>query len=181
MRISFSMDKPIPSVKKDPQFNAKIRETLRTECIRIKNYAKDHTNFNDRTGQLSRSIDAWSLRHTKFGYTMQVGIREEPLIIERWRGREILEGKTTIDLATWLVMGTSPHTDVPSIGYYYFRGYHAYKSGNPKKSGHAGWWKIDHPIDGIDPRTNFIQNAFSRTKRLRDERFKQLKNELKLK
>lgn len=181
MRISFSMDKPIPSVKKDPQFNAKIRETLRTECIRIKNYAKDHTNFNDRTGQLYRSIDAWSLRHTKFGYTMQVGIREEPLILDRLRGRETMVDKTTIDLATWLVMGTSPHTDVPGAGFYYFRGYRPYSSGNAQTSGRIGWWKIKFPVEGIEPRTNFIQNAFSRTRRLRDERFKQLKNELKFK
>lgn len=181
MRISFSMDKPIPSVRQNPEFNSKIKDVLRHECNRIRNYAKDHHEFayRDRTGQLSRAIQAWSLRHTKYGYTMQVGIKEEPLILERWRGYETIRGKTTIDLATWLATGTRSH-GVPKAGFFFFRGYHSYSSGNMKGS-MRGWWKVKHPINGIEARTDFVQNAFTRTKKYRMEAFSKLLQELKIK
>lgn len=169
-KMELNVSKPIPRVKDNPCLNAIIRDTLKEECIRIAHYARDHENFNDRTGQLDRAVKAWSLRHRKFGYTMLVGIQEQPLILDRWGGPEIINGKTTLDLASWLTLGTRQHR-LPGAGFYFFRGYGRYKKGNTRGKA-RGWWRLNHVVAGIDPRTNFIKNAFSRTRKIRDANFK---------
>ncbi len=167
--------KGLPSLKDNRELNAKVREELRKECTRIKNYAKDHHRFayKDRTGQLTDSISIWGTKRISrggiAGYTMNVGIKEEPL----YRPTGDSSGYTTLDLFGWLTEGTEG-SNPPPWGYFHFKNYLS-KPGNAE-GGKA--WILRLPTKGIEARTDFIKNAFVRTRKQREQDFANLAKQI---
>lgn len=143
-----------------------FKNTLVREAKKMRDYARKHHEYKDRTGHLTKAIDLLNEpTDTDDGVYIDVGVKDTPIR----KGEE--EGYTEYDKAIWLIFGTGRRKPGPGISHLRIRvdkfwdqrgifntdSYFDPESENKNQ----GVYVFPYSTRGLIPQYNFMEDSFT--------------------